>query len=368
MDQEGEEVGEGEVSATETKKREPWRPDIFPFSEEAFEVALEVTKALANNPELYKMKEMRPIRESLQPLFNLQRANMFGGTDPDTLAVKQMLKRRKAIERDKQRAEDKAFLEQTKLRAGRLHRLDNLSKQEALTNGDNGLQHLQLLIDGVADDGTAINSVVLPTDNGRKRMLEDAILVDDDDDGYANEGSACVDNGHNDDTMNATSQPQSTSERPNTLNKAIACYSCHRRFREIHHFYDKLCPSCAELNFSKRIQTCDLKGRVCLVTGGRVKIGFQCCMKLLRCGAVVIATSRFPVDTAQRFAEQTDFHEWSNRLHVFGLDFRNIPALERFCDMIASSFPRLDAIINNACQVGLIGCSVFHYLRARIEP
>ena len=354
MDQEEEEDDEEvSASATETKKREPWRPDIFPFTEEAFATALEVAKTLANNPELYKMKEMRPMRESLQPLFNLQRAKMFGGTDPDTLAVKQMLKRRKAIERDKQRAEDKAFLEQTKLRAGRLHRLDNLSKQEALTNGGEGLKHLQLLIDGVADDGTAINSVVLPTDNGRKRMLEDAILVDDDDeeeDKYTNESRANVDHGHHDDTMNTTSQ--STQERPNTLNKAIACYSCHRRFREIHHFYDKLCPSCAELNFSKRIQTCDLKGRVCLVTGGRVKIGFQCCMKLLRCGAVVIATSRFPVDTAHRFAEQTDFHEWSDRLHVFGLDFRNIPALEQFCDMIASCFPRLDAIINNACQVG----------------
>ena len=341
------------VSAVETKKKEPWRPDIFPFTEDAFATALEVTKILANNPDLYKMKEMRPMRESLQPLFNLQRANMFGGTDPNTLAVKQMLKRRKAIERDKQRAEDKAFLEQTKLRAGRLHRLDNLSKQEALTNGGEGLKHLQLLIDGVADDGTAINSVVLPTDHGRKRMLEDAILVDDDDDEYNNESNACADHGDQEDTMKDTSS-QPTQERPaNTLNKAIACYSCHRRFREIHHFYDKLCPSCAELNFSKRIQTCDLKGRICLVTGGRVKIGFQCCIKLLRCGAVVIATSRFPVDTAHRFSEQTDFHEWSDRLHVFGLDFRNIPALEQFCDMISCSFPRLDAIINNACQVGL---------------
>ena len=42
-----------------------------------------------------------------------------------------------------------------------------------------------------------------------------------------------------------------------------------------HHFYDQMCEICAPFNFAKRTQTVDLTGRVALVTGARVKIGFQ---------------------------------------------------------------------------------------------
>ena len=53
------------------------------------------------------------------------------------------------------------------------------------------------------------------------------------------------------------------------------CYICKQDFSTIHHFYDQLCPPCAELNFRKRTETADLRGRVALLTGGRVKIGYQ---------------------------------------------------------------------------------------------
>ena len=47
--------------------------------------------------------------------------------------------------------------------------------------------------------------------------------------------------------------------------------------------------SCARraprLNFAKRTELADLRGRVALLTGGRVKIGYQAGIKLLRCGA-----------------------------------------------------------------------------------
>ena len=51
--------------------------------------------------------------------------------------------------------------------------------------------------------------------------------------------------------------------------------SASRTTRRIHHFYDQLCPACAELNFRKRTELADLRGRVALLTGGRVKIGYQ---------------------------------------------------------------------------------------------
>jgi NAD(P)-dependent dehydrogenase (short-subunit alcohol dehydrogenase family) len=53
------------------------------------------------------------------------------------------------------------------------------------------------------------------------------------------------------------------------------------------------------------MQTADLSGYVCVVTGGRVRIGYQICLKLLRAGATVIATSRWPHDAVLRFAQES---------------------------------------------------------------
>jgi hypothetical protein len=52
----------------------------------------------------------------------------------------------------------------------------------------------------------------------------------------------------------------------------LAC-SCSHRFQKLHAFYDRLCPKCADLNFTKRNQVADLRGYTAIVTGGRVKIG-----------------------------------------------------------------------------------------------
>ena len=86
----------------------------------------------------------------------------------------------------------------------------------------------------------------------------------------------------------------SGSSNPTILNQPRQCYVCKCRFRRLHHFYASLCPECAELNWEKRRQTADLSGRVALVTGARVKIGYRIALKLLRCGAAVVATTRFP--------------------------------------------------------------------------
>ena len=128
------------------------------------------------------------------------------------------------------------------------------------------------------------------------------------------------------------------------------CYVCKRDFDELHHFYDQLCPRCAELNFAKRGETADLTGRVALLTGGRVKIGYQAGIKLLRAGAHLVVTTRFPRDSAARYALEPDFAEWGHRLEIFGLDLRHTPSVEAFCRELAATRGRLDFIINNACQ------------------
>ena len=128
------------------------------------------------------------------------------------------------------------------------------------------------------------------------------------------------------------------------------CYICKQDYSTIHHFYDQLCPKCAELNFFKRTETADLRGRVALLTGGRVKIGYQAGIKLLRAGAQLIVCTRFPRDSAMRYAAEPDFKDWGSRLEIFGLDLRHTPSVEAFCKHLLNTRSRLDFIINNACQ------------------
>jgi NAD(P)-dependent dehydrogenase (short-subunit alcohol dehydrogenase family) len=128
------------------------------------------------------------------------------------------------------------------------------------------------------------------------------------------------------------------------------CYICKQDFQRVHHFYDQLCPACAELNYRKRTETADLSGRVALLTGGRVKIGYQAGIKLLRAGASLIVTTRFPRDAADRYAQEADFDQWGDRLEIYGIDLRHTPSVEAFCKHLLNTRKRLDFIVNNACQ------------------
>jgi NAD(P)-dependent dehydrogenase (short-subunit alcohol dehydrogenase family) len=134
------------------------------------------------------------------------------------------------------------------------------------------------------------------------------------------------------------------------LKKPRACYVCKAEFKKLHFFYDSMCPECAELNYQKRFQTASLEGRVALITGARVKIGFQAALMMLRAGARVIVTTRFPHDAAQRFAREADFGKWSDRLQVHGLDLRHCPSVELFARYLTQTEERLDILINNAAQ------------------
>jgi NAD(P)-dependent dehydrogenase (short-subunit alcohol dehydrogenase family) len=134
------------------------------------------------------------------------------------------------------------------------------------------------------------------------------------------------------------------------LNEARKCYVCKSSFTTVHPFYDQMCGPCAELNYRKRHQTFDLSGRYALVTGARVKIGFHAALKLLRAGCYVVVTTRFARDAAARYAREEDFESFRDRLEVFGLDLRHTPSVEAFCEHARRTLPRLDFIINNACQ------------------
>ncbi|MBT3586632.1 MAG: SDR family oxidoreductase [Halobacteriovoraceae bacterium] len=129
-----------------------------------------------------------------------------------------------------------------------------------------------------------------------------------------------------------------------------SCYVCKASFTKIHFFYDSMCTECAELNYLKRYQNADLSGQVAVVTGSRLKIGYHITLMLLKAGAEVLATTRFPIDSASRYSLEPDFAEWGHRLHIYGLDLRHTPSVELFAKFVEKTFSRLDILINNAAQ------------------
>lgn len=134
------------------------------------------------------------------------------------------------------------------------------------------------------------------------------------------------------------------------LVKARACYVCKTWFTKVHFFYDAMCGACGDLNYKKRFQTASLEGRVAVITGARIKIGFQAALMMLRAGARVIVTTRFPRDAAARFSREADFAKWQSRLEVYGLDLRHSPSVEMFARYMTQTKDRLDILINNAAQ------------------
>jgi len=134
------------------------------------------------------------------------------------------------------------------------------------------------------------------------------------------------------------------------LNSPRNCYVCKAEYTKLHFFYDSMCSSCADLNYKKRFQTASLYGKTAIITGARVKIGYHVALMMLRAGAKVVVTTRFPVDASLRFSKENDFNVWGDRLQIYGLDLRHTPSIELFVKHIEQTNDRLDILINNAAQ------------------
>ncbi|MCD8043758.1 MAG: SDR family oxidoreductase [Tannerellaceae bacterium] len=134
------------------------------------------------------------------------------------------------------------------------------------------------------------------------------------------------------------------------LHSPINCYACNSPFTYRHFFYSRLCPDCATDNYARRFASADLSGRNVILTGGRVKIGYATCLKLLQAGANLIVTTRFPALLSEALTREKEFEDWKDRVIVYGLDLRNLQAVEEFVRFVESRFDGLDILINNAAQ------------------
>jgi NAD(P)-dependent dehydrogenase (short-subunit alcohol dehydrogenase family) len=133
------------------------------------------------------------------------------------------------------------------------------------------------------------------------------------------------------------------------LLKSRGCYICKADYTQVDAFYHWLCPACAAMSHTKRDQRTDLTGKRALLTGGRAKIGMYIALRLLRDGAHLTITTRFPKDAVRRFSSMEDSAEWIHRLKVVGIDLRDPTQVVALTDEVAADGP-LDIIINNACQ------------------
>ena len=345
---EEEKEEEEEEEEGERKPREGTESDYAAFTEKKSSLEKKSFKTVL------ELKQHKRLRTSLLPLVEYFTAKLYRGQDPKEYRERTQSKRAKNDRNQRMRAMDRDAVAKTKLREERLRKLRRL--EETNFNNAAASEEAEVLEWKRETDDAGKRALGNGTDDGgacaeeeeekekKQKQLKSSMLVPD--------GVVEEEDGENimDDEKRATAR--------NTLHNPNACYCCKKRFTEVHHFYASMCPSCAEENYYRRHFTCDMRGRYCIVTGARVKIGFRVALKLLKAGAFVVATTRFPEDARERFKrtdeellrKQKQKESFMSRLKIVAMDLRDLPALEKLCEKLNKELPRLDVIVNNACQ------------------
>lgn len=189
-----------------------------------------------------------------------------------------------------------------------------------------------------------------------KRYLAKAPQVPDHDDGFVLACDASPDQDGLDDATRAF-VAASALKKPGKQTQT-RCYICRLRNDRPHKIFSAMCEPCGEFNLAGSSaslpQNLRLEGKTALVTGARVNLGFHVVLRLLRCGASVIASTRYPRDAVARYEEQPDAADWINRLRVVGADFRTandaFGLIRQTRSILQEWGSDLDILINNAAQ------------------
>jgi hypothetical protein len=243
--------------------------------------------------EEYKSQTNRAFRKAFTRVMKFAERDMFQGMTEEEYRKQQYdLKCAKAMkQRDK--AQQLLHLNNTVLRKGRIESLNALkSVGEEEENGKLRAALTYLHPDGAVATGGDQGPMLLTADSSVAASSSSS----------SSSASASSSSSSSSSSSIITTANSSSSDTPPpppvTLPQARSCYCCKVRFTQLHHFYDQLCPTCAPLNWSKRHQSANLSGRIAVVTGARVKIGYQVVLKLLRSNCTVLALTRFPASAA----------------------------------------------------------------------
>ena len=139
---------------------------------------------------------------------------------------------------------------------------------------------------------------------------------------------------------------EATEKQTGRAGAGKRCYVCKARS----HHPGPFCEPCYESNNTHRNAAVDMTGKVCIVTGCRLKIGYQTALALLRMGATVVGTTRFPDDGMKRYRAETDGEELITRLTLHRVDMLRMSDITAFTDYILATYQNLHVIVNNAAQ------------------
>jgi len=130
------------------------------------------------------------------------------------------------------------------------------------------------------------------------------------------------------------------------------CYNSNCRrfycFEQTVQEYRDMCYDCGLLNYDKRHDSIDMTGVKAYVSGCRIKIGYATVLKLLRCGAEVIGSTRFPGLARYNYSAEPDYKNWCDRLTILQCDFTNLSDVTQLIEYLKKE--QIDVFINNACQ------------------
>jgi len=253
------------------------------LSDDDIATTIRVLTKISKNREIFDSSATyRPIRQQLQPLIEgLSKSTRIDASQAKALNIA-MKKKQKSNER-KEKEQDKRFIANTMMRAGRMADLQRISE---------------------VNDSIHENSYI---NDGSVSLIDNQTLTSEN--GNINTDSNSSDNNNNNSSSSSSSKIQSVAEiiptviipqvldgvvhenNPSPLSttfptvilqQRISCYICKQKYRDLHYYYDSLCNKCATYNYIKRHNKANLNGYIAIVTGGRVKVGYQTCLKLLR--------------------------------------------------------------------------------------
>jgi hypothetical protein len=179
----------------------------------------------------------KPLRKSLVPFIAAEGTKRFGGESKEESDARRRAAQESNREQQQAKARDRKFIENTLLRAGRRAKLD------ALKEGSDDDRLSLLVPDGLG--------ALPPLSSAAQRC---PALLSAEERRIQNEEEKCVDECALQVVGCDVSSGEVSVPCPPPLKNPRACYICKVRFTHLHVFYDQLCPSCAELNYRKRMQ------------------------------------------------------------------------------------------------------------------
>lgn len=142
------------------------------------------------------------------------------------------------------------------------------------------------------------------------------------------------------DLLKAQEQTWFKSSIPIVVTKLIKynlpkCYECKKTWDGYSlPDYKYHCLKCGIKNYKWKIETVKLEGMIFFITGIRVKIGFATTLRLLRSGATVIGTTRYPNFALYNYSKEPDYENFKSRLVIVQADFLNLDSVYGMLDIL----------------------------------